>query len=32
MVDFEAIITENLTRDFKSVLTVDHLNLQVPTG
>ena len=32
MADFEAIITENLTRDFKSVLTVDHLNLQVPTG
>ena len=28
----EAIITENLTRDFKSVRAVNHLNFQVPTG
>lgn len=32
MADSEAIITENLTRDFKSVRAVNQLNLQVPTG
>jgi ABC-2 type transport system ATP-binding protein len=32
MTDSEAIITENLTRDFKSVRAVNQLNLQVPTG
>src|SRR4051794_15236150 len=32
MADSEAIITENLTRDFKGIHAVNHLNLQVPTG
>jgi ABC-2 type transport system ATP-binding protein len=32
MADSEAIITENLTRDFKSVRAVNQLNLQVPSG
>jgi len=32
MTDFEAIYTENLSRDFKTVRAVNELNLKVPTG